>query len=82
MLHQNEEERKKQLRRERNKEAAARCRKRRLDQITTLQNEVDHLDSIRKDMQHEVATLESEKDKLKNILDLHQCSLKQPKKES
>ena len=82
MSNMSEEERKKQLRRERNKEAAARCRKRRLDQISTLQGEVDQLDNIKKEMQHEVAALESEKDKLKSILELHQCSLKQPKKGS
>jgi fos-like antigen len=75
-----EEERKKHLRRERNKEAAARCRKRRLDQISTLTEEVNQLESIRKEMQQERAALEVKLQSLKSVLELHQCSLKQSKK--
>ena len=36
----------------------SRCRKRRLDQISTLTEEVDQLESIRKEMQQERAALE------------------------
>merc|ERR1711962_1041865 len=49
----NDEERKKELRRLRNKEAAARCRKRRLDQTVTLQTEVDKLEDVKRELRQE-----------------------------
>ena len=73
----NDEDRKKELRRLRNKEAAARCRKRRLDQTTTLQTEVDKLEDIKRELRHELENLQKERDKLKGILDLHQCSFEE-----
>lgn len=75
----NDDERKRQLRRERNKEAAARCRKRRLDQIATLQLEVDKLASVKSEMQQELAQLESEREKLKGVLQVHACSIHKKK---
>ena len=69
-----DEDRKKQLRRLRNKEAAARCRKRRMDQTLSLQGEVDRLEEVKRELRGEVQTLQREMDKLKGILELHQCS--------
>ena len=79
-----DEERRKQVRRMRNKEAAARCRKRRLDQTVTLQSEVDQLESVKSQLKQELEALQSERDKLRGILDLHECSVeaKKPKLES
>lgn len=76
----NDDARRKELRRLRNKEAAARCRKRRLDQTTTLQIEVDKLEDIKDDLRQELETLQKEQDKLKGILDLHQCSFEEKAK--
>ena len=76
----NDDARRKELRRLRNKEAAARCRKRRLDQTTTLQIEVDKLEDIKDDLRQELETLQKEQDKLKGILDLHQCSFEEKSK--
>ena len=76
----NDDERKKELRRLRNKEAAARCRKRRLDQTVTLQTEVDKLEDVKRELKQELETLQKERDKLKGILDLHQCSFEEKTK--
>ena len=70
----NDEDRRKQLRRLRNKEAAARCRKRRMDQTLSLQGEVDRLEEVKRELRGEVQSLQREMDKLKGILELHQCS--------
>ena len=78
----NDEDRKKQLRRLRNKEAAARCRKRRVDQTMSLQTEVDRLEEVKRDLHQEMQSLQREMDKLKGILDLHQCSHRQNSKRS
>ena len=74
VIENSEEERRKQLCRLRNKEAAARCRKRRLDQTLSLQEEVDKLESLQAELKEELAALTSEQDKLRGILDLHQCA--------
>ena len=71
-----EDERKKQLRRERNKEAAARCRKRRMDLTSSLQDEVDKLEAVRNEMQREMYGLEAEHERLKAILTDHAKSCK------
>merc|ERR1712029_775337 len=57
-----EEEEKRRLRRDRNRLAAAKCRKRRLDQIETLQEEV--------------AALRAEKEEMAFILEAHRTSCK------
>ena len=77
-----DEDRKKQLRRLRNKEAPARCRKRRVDQTMSLQTEVDRLEEVKRDLHQEMQSLQREMDKLKGILDLHQCSYQQNSKRS
>ena len=73
------EERRKILRRQRNKEAAARCRKRRLDQTLGLQDEVDQWVETRNELQKEINELQNQETELQNILNLHQltnCKLK------
>ena len=75
-----DEDRRKQLRRLRNKEAAARCRKRRMDQTLSLQDEVDRLEEVKRELRGEVQSLQREMDKLKGILQLHQCSHEQVKR--
>jgi len=58
-------------RRQRNKEAAARCRKRRVDQTTGLQEEVDKWISKKRAMEEEIGALQREKEELEFILTQH-----------
>merc|ERR1712020_179879 len=61
------------IRRDRNKAAAARCRKRRLDQISTLSDEVaDHEDKKRM-LEQTISQLKAEKKELEYILAQHQA---------
>merc|ERR1712029_907424 len=55
------EEEKRRLRRDRNRLAAAKCRKRRLDQIETLQLEVDGWEKRNKKLEDEIAALKAKK---------------------
>ncbi|XP_054733362.1 transcription factor kayak [Anastrepha obliqua] len=66
-----EEEEKRRIRRERNKLAAARCRKRRVDQTNELELEVDRLVGIRETLQKEVEGLKVTKNRLAFILEAH-----------
>jgi len=59
------------IRRQRNKEAAARCRKRRVDQTNTLQEQVDHWMEKKRAMEEEIGTLTREKEELEFILSQH-----------
>jgi hypothetical protein len=63
----------KHQRRQRNKEAAARCRKRRLDQTLGLQDEVDRWESSSSDLREEIRSLESKKGELEGMLNEHRC---------
>merc|ERR1712183_680185 len=71
-----EEEERRRLRRERNKLAAARCRKRRVDQTETLQEEVNMWENKKKAMQDQIQQLQEEKTQLAFILEAHKsvCS--------
>merc|ERR1712212_1319450 len=64
------------MRRERNKLAAARCRKRRVDQTETLQDEVNMWESKKKALQEQIQQLQEEKTQLAFILEAHKsvCS--------
>ncbi|TRY70245.1 hypothetical protein TCAL_11616 [Tigriopus californicus] len=64
------------LRRLRNKEAAARCRKRRLDQTMTLQEEVDQWQAKNAQIQNEIKTLEAQKQELETIMKAHRVECK------
>merc|ERR1712111_33884 len=71
-----EEEEKRRMRRDRNRLAAAKCRKRRLDQIETLQVEVEGWERRNKKLEEEIAALRAEKDEMAFILEAHRSSCK------
>merc|ERR1711933_258258 len=71
-----EEEEKRRMRRDRNRLAAAKCRKRRLDQIETLQVEVDGWERRNKKLEDEIAALKAEKDEMAFLLAAHKSSYK------
>jgi len=71
-----EEEEKRRVRRERNKLAAARCRKRRVDQIDSLQRDVDDAEEKKRLLQQEIASLEQQRTEFQFILDAHKATCK------
>ncbi|KAL0967074.1 hypothetical protein UPYG_G00247480 [Umbra pygmaea] len=73
-----EEEEKKRVRRERNKQAAAKCRNRRRELTDTLQSETDELEDEKSALQNDIANLLKEKEKLEFILAAHQPICKIP----
>merc|ERR1719189_2986888 len=72
-----EEDEKRKMRRNRNRLAAARCRQKRLDQIETLQVEVNNWELKNRSLEEEVIALKAEKEELQFILNAHRetCSL-------
>jgi len=72
-----EEEERRKVRRERNKLAAARCRKRRVDQTETLQIEVNQWEDKKRMLQDEIHSLQAQKEELQFILDAHKSVCKQ-----
>lgn len=72
-----EEEEKRKVRRERNKLAAARCRKRRVDQTNELLDKVSQLEQERGRLEKEIQDLQNEKDDIQFVLESHlnQCKL-------
>jgi len=72
-----EEDEKRKMRRNRNRLAAARCRQKRLDQIETLQVEVNNWELKNRSLEEEVIALKAEKEELQYILNAHRetCSL-------
>jgi len=72
-----EEAQKLMVRRERNKAAAARCRKRRMDQISVLSDEVQVHEEKKMTLENTIAQLKAEKEHLEYILSQHQseCQL-------
>merc|ERR1712180_472821 len=66
-----EEEERRRLRRERNKLAAARCRKRRVDQTDSLQSQVDSWEEKKRLLQAEIHALQTQREELQFILDTH-----------
>ncbi|KFM76881.1 Transforming protein v-Fos/v-Fox, partial [Stegodyphus mimosarum] len=71
-----EEEERRRIRRERNKLAAARCRKRRMELTSNLMNETDGLEEKRQILQHEIALLTSQKEELEFLLEAHKATCK------
>jgi len=61
------------IRRERNKAAAARCRKRRLDQISTLSDEVSEHEDKKRILENTIAQLKAQKEELEYILNQHEA---------
>merc|ERR1712045_156602 len=72
-----EEDEKRKMRRNRNRLAAARCRQKRLDQIETLQVEVNNWEKRNRSLEEEVVALKADKEELQYILAAHRntCSL-------
>ncbi|XP_044232845.1 proto-oncogene c-Fos-like [Thunnus albacares] len=73
-----EEEEKRRIRRERNKQAAAKCRNRRRELTDTLQAETDMLEDEKSSLQNDIANLLKEKERLEFILAAHQPICKIP----
>ncbi|XP_075223039.1 transcription factor kayak isoform X2 [Lycorma delicatula] len=75
-----EEEERRQIRRERNKLAAARCRKRRLDHTNELLEETECLEEKKQSLQSEIQTLQMQKEELEFLLEAHKscCRLGDP----
>ncbi|XP_017076312.1 transcription factor kayak isoform X3 [Drosophila eugracilis] len=69
-----EEEQKRAVRRERNKQAAARCRKRRVDQTNELTEEVEQLEKRGDGMRKEIEFLTNSKKQLENLLAVHRST--------
>ncbi|XP_030032703.1 transcription factor kayak isoform X2 [Manduca sexta] len=69
-----EEEERRKIRRERNKMAAARCRKRRLDHTNELQEETDKLEEKKHALQEEIRKLNADREQLQVILQNHMVS--------
>ena len=69
-----------EVRRQRNKEAAARCRKRRVDLTNSLQEEVDSFEAKRRALEEEIQQLKGQKEELEFILEAHShtCKLQVP----
>ncbi|XP_077408391.1 v-fos FBJ murine osteosarcoma viral oncogene homolog Ab [Vanacampus margaritifer] len=72
------EEAKRTVRRERNKQAAAKCRNRRRELTDTLQAETDQLEDEKSNLQNDIANLLKEKERLEFILAAHQPVCKVP----
>lgn len=66
-----EEQSKRCMRRERNKLAAARCRKRRVDHTNELTDEVDGLEKKKQILQSDIKQLQLKKDELEFLLEAH-----------
>lgn len=75
-----EEEERRKIRRERNKMAAARCRKRRLDHTNELQDETDKLEEKKQSLQEEIRKLNSDREHLQAILQNHLSSCRLAKR--
>lgn len=73
-----EEEEKRRVRRERNKQAAAKCRNRRRELTDTLQAETDELEDEKSNLQNDIANLLKEKERLEFILAAHKPICKIP----
>lgn len=71
-----EEEEKRRVRRERNKLAAARCRKRRVDQTNELTDKVTILESERSKLQRDIQDLQTQKEDLEMLLQTHRAHCK------
>ncbi|XP_062267176.1 protein c-Fos-like [Platichthys flesus] len=73
-----EEDEKRRVRRERNKQAAAKCRNRRRELTDTLQAETDELEDEKSNLQSDITNLLKEKERLEFILAAHQPICKIP----
>jgi len=72
-----EEEERRQLRRERNKVAASRCRVKRKCHVKKLLKESDELTRANNSLQNEIEQLEYERNKLEGVIRNHVCEMNQ-----
>ncbi|XP_063235583.1 transcription factor kayak isoform X2 [Bacillus rossius redtenbacheri] len=74
-----EEEERRRIRRERNKMAAARCRKRRMDHTNALLEQTEELEQKKQGLQNEIQQLQMAKEELELILETHKvcCRLRE-----
>ncbi|KAJ1529265.1 hypothetical protein ONE63_006065 [Megalurothrips usitatus] len=77
-----EEEERRQVRRERNKQAAARCRKRRMDHTNSLVKETEGLEHKKQGLQVEIQELNRQLEELSYILKKHVCRHPHPNERS
>lgn len=68
-----EEEERRRVRRERNKMAAARCRKRRMDHTNSLLLETEGLEQKKQGLQQEIQQLQIQKEELEFLLEAHKA---------
>merc|ERR1719228_116213 len=68
-----EELEKRRLRRERNKEAALRCRTRRRERIEALEKETSEIEAQNEKVEIDISKLQSQIEELKSILKGHTC---------
>uniref|UniRef100_S4REY7 Protein c-Fos n=1 Tax=Petromyzon marinus TaxID=7757 RepID=S4REY7_PETMA len=73
-----EEDEKRRVRRERNKQAAAKCRHRRRELTDTLQAEADKLEEERSALQSDIRLLQKEREDLERILSAHRALCRLP----
>jgi len=71
-----EEAERRRVRRERNKLAAAKCRKRRMDHTAQLQEETEELESVQREIHSEILSLQQQKEQLEFILQAHKVHCK------
>ncbi|OQV20553.1 hypothetical protein BV898_05375 [Hypsibius exemplaris] len=69
-----EEMDRRKVRRERNKQAAARCRKRRMDQTNILTDETEALEAVQNDIKSEIEKYQLEITEIQSILDTHRAN--------
>ncbi|CAM9683140.1 unnamed protein product [Lampetra fluviatilis] len=73
-----EEDEKRRVRRERNKQAAAKCRHRRRELTDTLQAEADKLEEERSALQSDIRLLQKEREDLESVLSAHRALCRLP----
>lgn len=71
-----EEQEKRKIRRERNKQAAAKCRQRRVDQTNQLINETENLEEEKAELENEISNLMKQKEKLTFMMEAHKTNCK------
>lgn len=67
---------KREVRRERNKQAAAKCRQRRVDQTNVLINETENLEEEKAELENEIQGLQQQKEQLQFLLEAHKPACK------
>ncbi|XP_031549472.1 proto-oncogene c-Fos-like isoform X1 [Actinia tenebrosa] len=69
------DEERRRIRRERNKEAANRCRKKRREKIEVLEKIASELQQSNKSLENDIAEMRKEVKELEGFLENHQCNI-------